>query len=163
MMSDVIKKLHNGVNYAQNEPLASPTNPPDAVSCPSSDIVECEGRKQDYSGKEVYLDVSKEVFFRGHYATQIPLCENELLIGRRDVMVGHYPDVDLAMYWDEDRSLSRRHLRIYCDMNGAFFAEDLCGNTFINGRLLNKNRVELALGDCIGVSKSVQMVFSVRE
>lgn len=121
-----------------------------------------------YAGKEVYLEVEdgREVFYHGNYVLQIPLHNGELLIGRRDVMAGHYPDVDLAMYWRNDRSLSRKHLRIYSDINGAYYVEDICNNnaTFINDRNhpLNRDRAELKPGDRIIVSNSVSFVFRVR-
>ncbi|MBO5752268.1 MAG: FHA domain-containing protein [Proteobacteria bacterium] len=120
-----------------------------------------------YEGREVslYLEGGQEVFYRGNYVTKIVLQDAPLLIGRRDVMAGHYPDVDLAMYWKQDRSVSRRHLRIYRDMNGSYFVEDLCNNhaTFLNSydRPLNRERVELKNGDRILVSMSVAFCFTV--
>ena len=50
-----------------------------------------------YAGKEPYLEIEggKEVFYRGDYVTQIALTKDELLVGRRDVIAGHYPDVDV--------------------------------------------------------------------
>lgn len=122
-----------------------------------------------YAGKELYLEVEdgKDVFYHGDYVSQIVLDKRqELLVGRRDVMAGHYPDIDLAMYWKTDRSVSRRHLRFYFNMYGAFFVEDLCNNnmTFVGdgGRVLNRECAELKPGDRVTVSRSVVFVFKIR-
>ncbi len=81
-------------------------------------------------------------------------------------MAGHYPDIDLAMYWKTDRSVSRRHLRFYFNMYGAFFVEDLCNNnmTFVGAdcRVLNRECAELKPGDRVMVSRSVVFVFKIR-
>ena len=121
-----------------------------------------------YDGKEVYLNIEggQEVFYHGAYVTRIPLNgESSLIVGRRDVMAGHYPDIDLALYWKQDRCLSRKHLRIYRDANGAYFVEDLCCNnaTFLNSleHPLNRQRVQLKPGDRILVSMSIVIDFCV--
>ena len=121
-----------------------------------------------YAGKDVSLvfEGDQEVFYRGDYVTRIQLTGEPLLIGRRDVMAGHYPDIDLAMYWKQDRSISRRHLRIYRDSNGSWYVEDICRNnsTFINSLMnpLNGERVELKHGDRILISNSIAITFTVR-
>ena len=121
-----------------------------------------------YAGKEPYLEIEggKEVFYRGDYVTQIALTKDELLVGRRDVIAGHYPDVDLAMYWKVDKSVSRRHLRFYFNIRGALFVEDLCNSnaTFLGdyGHAINRECVELHPGDRIIVSRSVVFVFKIR-
>lgn len=120
-----------------------------------------------YAGKEVFLSIEEGqvVFYRGAYVTKIPLRGESLLFGRRDVMAGHYPDIDLAMYWKMDRSISRRHLRIYSNIDGSYFVEDICNHnsTFLNScnRVLNRERVELKPGDRIFISKSIAITFCV--
>jgi len=116
---------------------------------------------------ESFLEVEggQEVFFRGGYVTQIPLKTDSVLVGRRDVMAGHYPDIDLAMYRKQDPCISRRHLCIFCDMNGVWFVEDICNHnaTFLNGVTLNHARRELKDGDRIIISSSIVLVFRVVE
>ena len=118
-----------------------------------------------YEGHDCYLEIEggQEVFYRGTYVRQIQLKTAQLLIGRRDVMAGHYPDVDLAMYRKQDSCISRRHLRIYRDVNGAWFVEDLCSHdaTFYNGVALNHERRELNDGDRVIISSSIALVFRV--
>ena len=127
-----------------------------------------DGMSGIYAGKELCLRVSegKEVFYRGEYVREIALSGEELLVGRRDVMAGHYPDIDLAMYWKADKRVSRRHLRFYFNCNGSFFVEDLCNNqsTFLNDiqRPINRERIELHLGDRVKVSQSVVFEFRTR-
>lgn len=139
----------------------------DAVKMRASGIIETLDRGV-YTGMEPYLEIEsgKEVFYRGDYVTQIPLTKDELLVGRRDVIAGHYPDVDLAMYWKTDKSVSRRHLRFYFNIRGAFFVEDLCNNnvTFLGDydHAINRECVELHPGDRIIVSRSVVFVFKIR-
>lgn len=131
-------------------------------------VCEVPELKDPYVGKEVSLNLEggQEVFYHGRYVTKIVLHGEPLLVGKRDVMAGHYPDIDLAMYWKQDRSVSRRHLRIYRDMNGKYFVEDVCQRnaTFLNSyqRPLNRERVELKDGDRILVSTSVAICFRVR-
>ena len=125
-------------------------------------------RQKPYNGKELYLQIEdgKDVFYRGTYVTQIPLSGSPLLVGRRDVLAGHYPDIDLAMYWKEDRAVSRKHLSIYADMNGVYYVEDICNNnvTFLNGKdhPLNKERAELTPGDRIFTSNAIVIDFCTR-
>lgn len=118
--------------------------------------------------KNAYLQIEndKAVFYRGEYVSKIPLNVKNILFGRRDVMAGYYPDVDLAAYWKDDPFVSRRHLRIYCDINGCFFVEDLCGNrtTFYNNKnhpLINEC-VALHPGDKIYISNAIVLLFCVK-
>ena len=133
----------------------------------TTDSAQNRTRIDPYAGKEVYLHIEggQEVFYRGAYVTRIPLQGDPLLVGRRDVMAGHYPDIDLALYWKQDRCLSRKHLRIYRDVHGNYFVEDLCCNnaTFLNDmdHPLNKQRAELHPGDRIFVSMSIVIDFCV--
>ncbi len=117
------------------------------------------------NGRECVLEIEggKDVFYRGAYVTSIPLRGNDIIVGRRDVMAGQYPDVDLAKYRKDDPCLSRRHLRIYRDYENTWYVEDLCNHnsTFYNDLRtpLNHERHELKNGDRILVSMSVVMVF----
>ena len=121
-----------------------------------------------YAGKDVFLTIEggQEVFYRGAYVTKIRLTGETITVGRRDVMAGHYPDIDLAMYWRQDRTISRKHLQIYRDVNGVYFVEDLCNHnaTFLNSYQcpLNKTRAELKPGDRILVSMSIAIDFCVQ-
>lgn len=117
--------------------------------------------------QQAYLEIEggQEVFYRGSYVTKIPLKSGTILIGRRDVMAGHYPDIDLVMYRKLDPAISRRHMQIYRDVNGKYFVEDLCNNnaTFLNdySNKLNHERRELTSGDRIFVSSSISILFKI--
>ncbi len=148
--------------HGAEEPLLSASSKP-GMSDSSGKIL----NRDPYAGKEVYLNVEggQEVFYHGAYVTKIPLSSEPLLIGRRDVMAGHYPDVDLALYWKQDRCLSRKHLRIFRDASGCYYVEDLCHNnaTFLNSMThpLNKQRAPLKPGDRIFISMSIVLDFCV--
>ena len=115
-------------------------------------------------GKAGFLEVEggQEVFFRGAYTTKIPLKNKSILVGRRDVMASHYPDVDLMMYRKLDPAISRRHLRFFRE-SGIYYIEDLCNNnaTFLNdyNNKLNHERRALHHGDRIFVSMSLALLF----
>ena len=121
-----------------------------------------------YEGLELSLSVEggKRVFFHGAEVSKIVLTGEPLLLGRRDMLAGHYPDIDLGNYFDQDRTISRRHLRIYRDINGYWFIEDLCSNnaTFLNDRKhpLNRSRAELKPGTKILISNSIILTFCAR-
>ncbi|MBR4985742.1 MAG: FHA domain-containing protein [Proteobacteria bacterium] len=121
-----------------------------------------------YEGLEVSLSVDngKRVFFHGADVSRIVLNGEPLLLGRRDMLAGHYPDIDLGQYFDQDRRISRKHLRIYRDINGLWFVEDLCSNntTFLNDRRhpLNRSRAELKPGTKILISDSIILTFCAR-
>ena len=164
---------HNLITERCNEIIPEEPMPPDTVYVGkdwiSSEELPCLDPVivDPYIGREVYLSIEggQRVFYRGAYVTRIRLRNESLLFGRRDVMSGHYPDVDLAMYWKQDRCLSRRHLRIYRDFNCSYIVEDLCNNnaTFLNSydRPLNRERAELKPGDRILVSRSIAIDFCV--
>lgn len=124
-------------------------------------------QQSEYKGKSAFLlfENHQPVFYRGSYLTKLVLQGGSLIIGRRDVMAGYYPDVDLAAYWKQDRTISRRHLRIYADVNGFYYVEDLCSNssTHINSWdcELNRSRIALNPGDRILVGKLVSFSFNV--
>ncbi len=125
------------------------------------------GRSEEVE-KTAILEIEggQEVFFRGAYTTRIPLKSGTILVGRRDVMAGHYPDVDLMMYRKLDPAISRRHLRILKE-NGRYYLEDLCNNnaTFLNDytNKLNHERRELHHGDRVFVSMSLALLFRLQE
>jgi len=62
----------------------------------------------------------------------------ETTIGRRDPVTGIHPDVDLTAV-DTQRSISRRHARIYRRGDKFFVAEEI---GTMNGTFLNGNRLE---------------------
>ena len=125
-------------------------------------------QKQPYEGLELSLSVEngKKVFFHGAEVARIVLTGAPLLLGRRDMLAGHYPDIDLGRYFEQDRTISRKHLRIYRDINGFWFVEDLCSNntTFINdlNHPLNRSRAELTPGTQIIISHSIILTFLAR-
>lgn len=62
----------------------------------------------------------------------------ETSIGRKDPVTGIYPDIDLTPV-DNQRSVSRRHSKIYRRGNKFFFGEEIgtMNATFLNGRRLD--------------------------
>lgn len=74
---------------------------------------------------------------------------SETTIGRRDPVTGIYPDVDLTPV-DQQRSISRRHAKLY-RRNGKFFVSEEIGTmngTFVNGdRLETGKPAEVKSGD----------------
>ena len=145
--------------------LEQPQQPTKQLQTPSF-LNDCP-QQSDYKGKPAFLLVEnhQEVFYRGAYLTKVPLTGNPVIIGRRDVMAGYYPDIDLAAYWKQDRTISRRHLKIYADVNGFYYVEDLCNNdsTHVNTMdcELNRSRMVLHPGDRIFVGKMVSFSFNV--
>jgi hypothetical protein len=63
---------------------------------------------------------------------------SETTIGRRDPVTGIYPDVDLTPL-DNQRSISRRHAKIYRRGERFFLSEDI---GTMNGTFLNGDRLE---------------------
>lgn len=127
------------------------------------------GSDEDVSAEPAaYLEIEggQEIFFRGAYTTKIPFKTGSILVGRRDVMASHYPDIDLMMYRKLDPAISRRHLRFFRE-EGQYFVEDLCNNnaTFLNdyANKLNHERRELHDGDRIFVSMSLAFLFRLQE
>ena len=73
----------------------------------------------------------------------------ETTIGRKDPVTGIYPDVDLTPV-DTQRSVSRRHAKIYRRGAKFFLAEEIgtMNSTFLNGgRLETGVPAELRSGD----------------
>jgi pSer/pThr/pTyr-binding forkhead associated (FHA) protein len=62
---------------------------------------------------------------------------SETTIGRKDPVTGIYPDIDLTPV-DNQRSVSRRHAKIYRRGSKYFFGEEIgtMNATFLNGRRL---------------------------
>lgn len=125
------------------------------------------GYSDVYANRRVTLNIEggREVFYRGAYVKQIKLDDNCLIVGRRDVINGFYPDVDLAMYRKLDSKIAPAHLKIYRDISGNYFVEDLshAHASFLNSFdiCFNGERVRLKSGDRILISKSVIIEFSV--
>jgi pSer/pThr/pTyr-binding forkhead associated (FHA) protein len=63
---------------------------------------------------------------------------SETTIGRKDPVTGIYPDIDLTPV-DNQRSVSRRHAKIYRRGNKFFFGEEIgtMNSTFLNGRRMD--------------------------
>lgn len=129
-------------------PVAEPLVPPPAPAAESTATLVVEG--------------GQSVFFDGEMRTALHLDVDELLIGRRDPVAGHYPEIDLTHLAALDPHISRRHARILRARN-RWFVEDLCTNsaTFLNDRahVLNGTRHPLQDGDRIFISDAVAMTF----
>jgi CRP-like cAMP-binding protein len=81
---------------------------------------------------------------------EFPLsASSETTIGRKDAVTGIYPDVDLSPL-DQQRSISRRHAKIYRRGAKFFVGEEIgtMNSTFVNGtRLETGVPVEVHAGD----------------
>jgi pSer/pThr/pTyr-binding forkhead associated (FHA) protein len=68
---------------------------------------------------------------------EFPLSGSETTIGRKDPVTGIYPDIDLSPV-DQQRSISRRHAKIYRRGEKFFVAEEIgtMNGTFVNGERL---------------------------
>ena len=78
---------------------------------------------------------------------------SETTVGRKDPVTGIYPDVDLNPL-DGQRSISRRHAKIYRRGGKFFLAEDIgtMNGTFVNGKRLETGvPAEIAEGDVVRV------------
>jgi Cyclic nucleotide-binding domain/FHA domain len=74
---------------------------------------------------------------------------SETTIGRKDPVTGIYPDIDLTPV-DNQRSVSRRHAKIYRRGSKFFFGEEIgtMNATFLNGRRLETGiPAEIRRGD----------------
>jgi hypothetical protein len=74
---------------------------------------------------------------------------SETTIGRRDPVTGIHPDIDLTPV-DSQRSISRRHAKVYRRGNKFFAAEEIgtMNGTFVNGRRIETGiPVEIKEGD----------------
>jgi len=73
----------------------------------------------------------------------------ETTIGRKDPVTGIYPDIDLTPV-DNQRSVSRRHAKIFRRGNKFFFGEEIgtMNSTFLNGNRLERGvPSEIRTGD----------------
>jgi CRP-like cAMP-binding protein len=63
---------------------------------------------------------------------------SETTIGRKDPVTGIYPDIDLTPV-DNQRSVSRRHAKVYRRGSKYFFGEEIgtMNSTFLNGRRMD--------------------------
>jgi CRP-like cAMP-binding protein len=74
---------------------------------------------------------------------------SETTIGRKDPVTGIYPDIDLTPV-DNQRSVSRRHAKIYRRGSKYFFGEEIgtMNSTFLNGKRLDTGiPAEIRTGD----------------
>lgn len=74
---------------------------------------------------------------------------SETTIGRKDPVTGIYPDIDLTPV-DNQRSVSRRHSKIYRRGSKFFFGEEIgtMNSTFLNGKRLETGiPAEIRTGD----------------
>ena len=74
---------------------------------------------------------------------------SETTIGRKDPVTGIYPDIDLTPV-DNQRSVSRRHAKVYRRGNKFFFGEEIgtMNSTFLNGKRLETGiPAEIRSGD----------------
>ena len=74
---------------------------------------------------------------------------SETTIGRKDPVTGIYPDIDLTPV-DNQRSVSRRHAKVFRRGSKFFFGEEIgtMNSTFLNGRRLDTGvPAELRVGD----------------
>lgn len=67
----------------------------------------------------------RQVRFRGRVTAAVELAEGEYSLGRRDLVNGHYPDIDLQNAGDYGFT-SRRHARLAV-RDGQLFVTDLKG------------------------------------
>jgi CRP-like cAMP-binding protein len=91
-----------------------------------------------------------EILLHGKSKMEFKLAAgSETTIGRRDPVTGIDPDIDLTPV-DQQRSISRRHAKIY-RRDGKFFAAEEIGTmngTFVNGvRLETGVPIEIKAGD----------------
>ena len=91
-----------------------------------------------------------ERLIHGSSGMEFPLSTGtETTIGRKDAVTGIYPDVDLSPL-DQQRSISRRHAKIYRRGSKFFVGEEIgtMNSTFVNGaRLETGVPVEIRNGD----------------
>jgi Cyclic nucleotide-binding domain/FHA domain len=74
---------------------------------------------------------------------------SETTIGRKDPVTGIYPDIDLTPV-DNQRSVSRRHSKIYRRGSKYFFGEEIgtMNSTFLNGKRMDTGiPAEIHTGD----------------
>jgi CRP-like cAMP-binding protein len=85
--------------------------------------------------QEAMVDAAPQRLVHGKSGMEFFLSRGaETTIGRRDPVTGIHPDVDLTPV-DTQRSISRRHAKIYRRANKFFVAEEIgtMNGTFVNG------------------------------
>lgn len=91
-----------------------------------------------------------EKMIHGSSGMEFPLSTGpETTVGRKDAVTGIYPDIDLSPL-DQQRSISRRHAKIYRRGSKFFVGEEIgtMNSTFINGAKLETGvPVEIRNGD----------------
>jgi pSer/pThr/pTyr-binding forkhead associated (FHA) protein len=89
-----------------------------------------------------------------------PLVSGQAIIGRYDPVTGTRPEIDLTQV-DINRSVSRRHARVFLQDGGCFLTEEVgaLNGTLVNGRRLTPGKPHpLATGDRIALGM-VALVF----
>jgi CRP-like cAMP-binding protein len=91
-----------------------------------------------------------ERFIHASSGMELPLTTGpETTVGRKDAVTGIYPDIDLSPL-DQQRSISRRHAKIYRRGSKFFVGEEIgtMNSTFVNGtRLETGVPTEIRNGD----------------
>jgi Cyclic nucleotide-binding domain/FHA domain len=89
-----------------------------------------------------------------------PMTTGQAIIGRYDPVTGSRPEIDLTQV-DINRSVSRRHARVFLQDGGLFLTEEVgaLNGTLVNGqRLVPGKPQELASGDKINLGM-VALIF----
>jgi CRP-like cAMP-binding protein len=104
--------------------------------------------------RDAATEPATEHLVHGKSGMTFPLsASSETTIGRRDPVTGIYPDVDLSPV-DSQRSVSRRHAKIFRRGEKLFLTEELgtMNGTYRNGERLETGvPVEVVLGDEIRI------------
>jgi pSer/pThr/pTyr-binding forkhead associated (FHA) protein len=88
---------------------------------------------------ETSAESATEKLVHGKSGMEFPLSRGaETTIGRKDAVTGIYPDVDLSPL-DNQRSISRRHAKIF-RRSGKYFLSEEIGT--MNGTFVNDERLE---------------------
>lgn len=101
-------------------------------------------------GEEQAAPPAAERLVHGPSGMEFPLSSfAETMVGRRDPVTGIYPDIDLSPI-DNQRSVSRRHGKVYRRGGKLYLAEEIgtMNGTFVNGnRLVKGVPAEVKEGD----------------
>lgn len=146
----------------------TPPRPSEATSTVVEDALPGDRRRRFGPPSGEFLAVSgtatlvveggQTVFYDGRMTERILLDVDQLVIGRRDPTVGHYPEIDLTHLRHLDGHLSRRHARVFRH-EGRWWIQDLAQNdaTFVNDHAhgLNGEAVPLQDGDRVLVGAAL--------
>jgi CRP-like cAMP-binding protein len=114
-----------------------------AVAAPQVEIPTAQEPKPD-------AEPARERMVHEKSGMEFPLARgSETTVGRRDPVTGIHPDIDLTPV-DTQRSISRRHAKLYRRSNKFFAAEEIgtMNGTFVNGvRIETGVPVEIKAGD----------------